>query len=205
MLLIMDMIASLFFAVQRLFVKNEFCGTCFNEVLGQDVGMNCTCSNRVRCFSVYDIDLKTTCHYLISRLWCFITAYKEKIEMNASDGTNDLPFNSVYQEMVKSICKDRQFISLLLHIDGISLCKSTKLTLWQLSGVVLELPPQLRYRRENMLLLSIYVGYCEPSPKFWLSSCFDSLRRLKNEGKISARRKRGKKAPTEVCNCFRES
>ena len=179
-----DVVHSCFFAVQRLFVKREVCGICFNEAPGQDVAISCSCFQRARRFSVYDIDLKTTCHFLISRLWSSIKEYKQKIKSNASDGFNDLPFNSVYRKMVKSIGEDRQFISLILHIDGISLCKSTKLSLWLLSGIVLELPPHLRYRRENMLLLSIYVGFCEPSPKFWLSSCFCSLHRMKNEGNI---------------------
>lgn len=171
--------------MQRLFVKREVCGICFNEAPGQDAAIDCSCFERARRFSVYDIDLKTTCHFLISRLWSSIEEYKQKIKSNASDGFNDLPFNNVYRKMVKSIGEDRQFISLILHIDGISLCKSTKLSLWLLSGILLELPPHLRYRRENMLLLSIYVGCGEPSPKFWLSSCFCSLRRMKNEGNIS--------------------
>jgi hypothetical protein len=131
---------------------------------------------------VYDVDLKTTCHYLISRLWSSINQYKKQIESHLFNEYNDIPFNILYRNMVKYIDKERNFVSLIIHIDGISLCKSTKLTLWLLSGILVELPPHLRYRRENMLLLSIYIGCNEPVPKFWLASCFAILQQLKSEG-----------------------
>lgn len=89
-----------------------------------------------------------------------------------------------YADMLKRIDSSRNFISLLLHLDGVSLCKSTKKTLWLFSGIIIELPPDLRYRRENMVLLSVYIGDCEPKAKTWLNSSFSNLLRLKNEGKI---------------------
>ena len=131
---------------------------------------------------VYDADLKTICHYLIGRLWPPIDEYKKQIESNLDGESNDIPFNILYRKMIKRIEKGKNFVSLILHIDGISLCKSTKLTLWLLSGIFLELPPHLRYRRENMMLISIYIGCNEPVPRFWLASCFVALRQLKHEG-----------------------
>lgn len=145
----------------------------------------CTCTSASRTCLVYDADLSTTFHFQIGRLWSNIEWYKAMIGSSLSHGSNDIPFNSVYQNILRRVGQNGSFVSLLLHIDGISLCKSTKHTLWLLSGIIIELPPHLRYRRENMVLLSIYVGQSEPVPKLWLQSCFSNLKRLKSEGKTS--------------------
>ena len=70
-----------------------------------------------------------------------------------------------------------------MHLDGVGLTKSTKLKLWLFSGSIVELPPQLRYRRYNMPLISIWVGYTEPIINLWLDKIIDKLNYLKSESK----------------------
>ena len=53
-------------------------------------------------------------------------------------------------------------VSLLLHLDGVGLTRSTQLKLWLFSGSIVELPPKLHNRRYNMIALSIWVGHSEP-------------------------------------------
>ncbi|CAF4129263.1 unnamed protein product [Rotaria magnacalcarata] len=79
--------------------------------------------------------------------------------------SNDIPFASCYQNLLKY---DNNFISLLFHIDGIGLFKSSKLKLWLFSTSIIELPPRLRYKRCNMPVVSVWVGYKEPNIYMWL-------------------------------------
>lgn len=120
---------------------------------------------------------------LLDRLFPDITQYKQTFASQSFSEYNDIPFNSLYQNMISGLKFNTEFVSIILHIDGVSLCKSSKLTLWLLSGIFIELPPLLRYQRCNMILLSMWIAYNEPVPKFWLSSCFDRLYRLKTNGK----------------------
>lgn len=170
--------------VPSLFEKREICRNCFKNIALQQSMCPCIHHDRNTVFLVYDIDLITTLHFQISRLWPDIMDYKQSIQSNASNGSNDIPFNKNYRTMLHRIGSNRNFISLILHIDGISLCKSTKTTLWLLSAIIIEVPSDLRYRRKNMILLSIYVGKEEPTVKKWLDSCFESLQKLKRQGKI---------------------
>ncbi len=171
----------LFFSVQQLFVKREVCATCYRDIDGHNNGM-CISQQRTKNANIFDINVKVVFSSLLSCLWPLIIEYKKQIESISFNHLNDIPFNVLYRKMVKNI-RNEQFISLMLHVDGISICKSKKLTLWLLSGVIIELPPHLRYRRCNMILLSIYIGIGEPEPKSWLNSCFSQLNHLKNEGR----------------------
>lgn len=173
-----------FVLVLNLFVKKEICVQCLQPIVLQNSPVVCLCANARKTCSIYDVDLVTSLHFQIGRLWPKIITYKRKIELNQSDDSNDIPFNIAYRDMLTRIDLNRNFMSLILHLDGISLCKSTKHTLWLLSGVIVELPPELRYRRENMILLSVYVGQSEPTTRTWLNSCVANLLRLKTNGKF---------------------
>ncbi len=167
--------------MERLFVKREICTKCYHDIDGHNCILCASQGARMNA-NIYDINIKLVLSVLLSRLWPVITEYKKQIESNSPDHHNDIPFNILYREMKKSI-RNQQFVSIMLHIDGISICKSKKLTLWLLSGVIIELPPHLRYKRCNMILLSIHLGVSEPEPKSWLNSCFFQLNELKKEGK----------------------
>jgi len=162
-------------------VKREVCTACYRDADDHNNDI-CATQDRRKNANIFDINVKTVFSVLLNRLWPAITEYKIQIESNPSNHNNDIPFNLLYRKMMKNV-KNEQFISIILHVDGISLCKSKKLTLWLLSGIIIELPPHLRYRRCNMILLSIYIGIGEPKPKSWLNSCFAQLNHLKNDGK----------------------
>ena len=164
-----------------MFIKREVCTTCYYDVKDHNDKI-CATPARINA-NVYDIDVKTILCFLLERLWPKIKEYKKEINSKSAIDHNDIPFNVLYREMVNNM-KNEEFISIMLHIDGISICKSKKITLWLMSGVIIELPPYLRYRRCNMILLSIYIGINEPEPKSWLNCCFSQLNQLKSTGRI---------------------
>ncbi|CAM4988579.1 unnamed protein product, partial [Rotaria socialis] len=47
---------------------------------------------------------------------------------------------------------------------------------------IVELPPVFRYRRYNMILMSIWVAYTEPKPDLWLRPIISQIRSLKMQG-----------------------
>jgi hypothetical protein len=59
------------------------------------------------------------------------------------------------------------------------------LKLWLFSGAIVELPPKLRQRRHNMMLMSIWVAYSEPDPSLWLKQIVNELSYLKTRGNFS--------------------
>ncbi|CAF1142177.1 unnamed protein product, partial [Rotaria magnacalcarata] len=159
--------------VEELFVKRSICVACYQDLNNHNDKFNCTSTDERFHADIYDIDTYKVFSQLIDRLFVEITDYKQQIASQSCNEHNDIPFNNLYRNMMRRFDNDTNFVSILLHIDGISLCKSSKLTLWLLSGVFVELPPHLRYRRSNMILLSMWIGYGEPIPNAWLPKCFD--------------------------------
>ncbi|CAF1205984.1 unnamed protein product [Didymodactylos carnosus] len=97
-----------------------------------------------------------------------------------SGGLSDIPFGHTYQELLKKF-SSQNLLSFILHLDDIGLCKSTKLKMWLLSTSIIELPPRLRYRRHNMLVVSIWIGHKGPNIRMWLGNSFRMLLNLKKQ------------------------
>ncbi|CAF4164439.1 unnamed protein product [Rotaria magnacalcarata] len=137
---------------------------------------------------IYDIDLENVLNNMLKRLSNDIEKYKERIKNNINDHeTQDLPFGQLYRDLLEKYHLEN-IISILLHVDGISLTRSTRLKMWLFSGSLVELPPLLRYRRYNMLLLSIWVGCTEPEPHIWLKSIVPKINYIKTQGDCPALR-----------------
>ena len=133
-------------------------------------------------FFRYDTDVVVLLKRIIQRLYPSIHEYKATIEKSEDENnTKDVPFGTLYKELLKKYSHE-SILSLLLHLDGIPVTKSTKLKMWMFSGAILELPPKIRYRRFNMVVLSIWVGYVEPPPHIWLKASLNNLEMAKSRG-----------------------
>ena len=70
--------------------------------------------------------------------------YKTRIIANdQSDAAIDIPLATCYQNLLKTN-DGTELITLLLHADGVSVTRFTKLKMWLLSACIIELPPKLR-------------------------------------------------------------
>ncbi|CAF3054313.1 unnamed protein product [Rotaria sp. Silwood2] len=119
---------------------------------------------------------------MLERHFVDIAKYREKILHQQNDEiNNDIPFQKVYRSLLTSTIR-QPFISAIFHLDGVPLGKSNKLTLWVLSCSILELPPSLRNRHSNMIVLSMWVGVRQPIIKLWLRECVQNLKTLKSSG-----------------------
>lgn len=160
------------------------CTQCQNTLSTNDKTCNGCNSLDVRSIvSIFDVNQQLVFTRTLNRLLIDIETNRQQIVTDRSSpyNNNDIVFNRVYQELENKY-GSIPFISLLLHLDGICLSKSSKLTLWLLSCSIVELPVHLRYRRFNMIILSVWVGYREPLIDLWLSECLQQLNIFKKKG-----------------------
>lgn len=54
------------------------------------------------------------------------------------------------------------WLSFLLHYDGTSVAKSSRLSLEPIQLQIIELPPKVRCSYENMVLAGLFVGSSQP-------------------------------------------
>ena len=129
---------------------------------------------------IFDTDLSSLLKTTIERLINKIEVYT-KIIATGEHVHYDIPFGKQYQQLLFE-SRGKNIISLIIHIDGISLVKSTKLKLWLCSASIIEVPAYIRTQRKNIILLSMYIGYTEPNIKLWLNSTLQKIKDLKEKG-----------------------
>ena len=152
--------------VKDLFLKRSICLLCEHDLTqGASQCSCCRSSDQKKIAHVYDLDIVQMVKIMLERLSSEIEDYKKLIMANCDEQkTNDITFCLLYRELLDRN-PGKNLLSLLLHLDGIGLTKSTQLKLWLFSGAIVELPPKLRHRRHNMVLMSIWIGYSEPDPR----------------------------------------
>ncbi|CAF4012453.1 unnamed protein product, partial [Rotaria magnacalcarata] len=170
----------LFMNIDDLFFKQSFCLVCKQYLeYKQRVCFTCKCFDEKAITDVYNVNVKHVLKTLLKRLSPIIEKYKKNIYDDIDEEeTKDIPFGKLYKELLNKYASEN-IISLILHLDGVSLTRSSNLKMWLFSGSFVELPPSFRYRRYNMILLSIWVAYAEPQSHVWLQSIISQIQLIK--------------------------
>jgi hypothetical protein len=168
--------------VINYFSKITICVLCEKELQNtQHLCCRCVKTEKKNIAYIFNTNIHALLANIVSRLSSDIEEYKKLILNPNSQKIYDIPFGKIYQSLLRKY-PNENLLSLLLHVDGISLAKSTKLKLWICDAALVELPPILRNRRSNIFLLSMYIGYSQPKVKTWLQSSFSQLNSLKTTG-----------------------
>lgn len=172
-----------FLGISDLFIKRSVCLLCKTDLhFSEKKCTRCLVNDEKLRADIYNVDLNKVLTIMLKRLSPCIEEYKYKIKNNIDqNGTKDIPFGRLYRRLLEKHSSEN-IISLILHLDGIGLTRSTHLKMWLFSGALVELPPVLRYRRHNMLLISVWVGYSEPDPDVWLGPIISELNYMKTQG-----------------------
>jgi len=168
-----------------IFKKYILCTNC-NSYLSERTDFCYACStNDVKTFAfIYNMDIEKQIRSIYIRLKVEINQYQNQFRsMIDNDQTNDIGFNKLYQQLLKKNLNEN-FITFLLHLDGISLAKSSKIKMWLFSGSIIELKPQLRIRRYNNIMFSFWFSYAEPDTKIWLANCINLMKLIKHKGRM---------------------
>jgi len=170
--------------VETCFDKRVICSLCGTTLDSKKQKcLLCPGFEKKHMIFIYDTHFTRILTSITTRLSKDILNYKEKISDYYNNGTSeiyDIPFASTYQTLLRN--HKENFITLLFHLDGIGLCRSTKLKMWIFSSSIIELPPTLRYRRHNMPLMSVWVSCTKPDITMWLGDTIRRLKLLKSSG-----------------------
>ncbi|KAL5509603.1 hypothetical protein EMCRGX_G004997 [Ephydatia muelleri] len=88
-----------------------------------------------------------------------------------------------------TLCKDadlqtNSFLALGISTDGVALFKSSKTSLWPVYLLIQNLPPQVRFKGENIILCGIWQGSRKPDMNVLLKPVVKSIQQLKEHGVI---------------------
>ncbi|KAE8747069.1 hypothetical protein FOCC_FOCC006207 [Frankliniella occidentalis] len=103
---------------------------------------------------------------------------RSKINENAIE---DIIDGELYQEVLKGFLSDVNNLSLMWYTDGIQLFESTSFSIWPQFFVLLELPPEQRFKPENMLLAGLWGSQDHPHPNVVLRHIVNDLITLREK------------------------
>lgn len=145
-------------------VLKHFCKRC-NLELGQFERCR-HCNNNIS--SMANIDVFMQLQLILSNHFYAIKNY-QNYTRNCDNGDIlcGLDFLTVHDYNIH--------LHLQINTDGGSPYKTSGYSYWPLSALVLDLPPNLRYNPENILLLSLWRGSSKPMWDFYLNSFLSSV------------------------------
>jgi hypothetical protein len=169
----------------NIFKKYILCTNCNDYVsLNNKFCFKCSSNDAKTLAFIYDMNIEEYIRKVYIRLKIEIEQYRNQLRsMNDENQTNDIGFNSLYQQLLNDNLNDN-FITFVLHTDGIRLSKSSNLKMWLFSGSIIELKPQLRNRRYNNIPFSFWFSYNEPNVKIWLQNCVNLIKMIKMKGQV---------------------
>jgi hypothetical protein len=155
-------------------MKRMVCISCKTDLsITQKICSKCPDNNPKRLAFIFDSIQEIMFARVYDRLCFIINSYRDSFTKQETDyETNDIVYNRNYKIFRDSI--HYPFISIILHLDGINLI---------LSCSIVELPPTVRTRRQNNIILSLWIGKEQPDIYLWLDRCFSQLTNLKAKGR----------------------
>ncbi|XP_033726096.1 uncharacterized protein LOC117315808 [Pecten maximus] len=118
-----------------------------------------------------------------------ISDYK-KLFLNHNDGNiRDILDGQLYKDRFSNgffkdggTNKNELHISVQMNTDGVSLFRSSSFNIWPVYFVINELPPHLRFTRNNRLFGGLWFGYTKPDFKVFMKPFAEMLRDFYNKG-----------------------
>ena len=103
-------------------------------------------------------------------------------QLPAEDCIRDIQDGRVYQNFIQHDprARGRKVLSVVVSSDGAPLIKSKKFSIWPLICFLVELPPQERYKFENILLTGLWYGKSKPNVPLFLKNFTGELSNLAN-------------------------
>jgi len=145
----------------------EFCDYCHNVY--EDDELNCPTCDTPRFegenqtmkhfFLVFDPRAELKTRYLDPRFW---GAIQSKFHREVEEGViSDIYDGTLYQSHPELDVPGN--ISAIASTDGIKIFKSNNQQLWMIMMVINELPPQVRFKEQNMIFLGAWFGKDKPN------------------------------------------
>ena len=123
-------------------------------------------------------NLKSKMYYYVR----FPSLYLQRRRRSILTNSSDISQGEFYKKIIKN--EENNFMTLTMNVNGISIVKSSKSSLWMITFVINELKKFERFRVENVLVRGIAFGQSKPTRKeisVYLQSIVNELLILENE------------------------
>lgn len=159
-------------------IRHYYCRVC-TEALPSKDGVCPRCGPSKGADYFVRISLKDQIVRLLQRPGVYESLLYKQNRSKINEGAyEDMYDGFLYREASQKMGTTVHWISFLWNIDGFSIFKSSTYQIWPFFLSIIELPPHLRFLKENMLLGGLWFGKTKPDPNLFLKPFYDELRKL---------------------------
>ncbi|KAK3921825.1 hypothetical protein KUF71_011001 [Frankliniella fusca] len=105
--------------------------------------------------------------------------YKFNRKKVNAENIEDIYDSNVYKEAERTFLMDPNNISLTWYTDGVSIYECSSYTLWVFVCVINELPPEERFKPENLVIGGLWGESEKPHPNLFLLPIYQEVPKLK--------------------------
>lgn len=106
-------------------------------------------------------------------------SYPQTRTKQNNDAYEDIIDGAIYKEAMRILLDNGRWITFLWSTDGLALFRSSNFEIWPFFLAINELPPHLRYRRENLILAGVLFGKGSFDANLYLKPIYEELEELK--------------------------
>jgi len=101
-------------------------------------------------------------------------SYPQQRQKMNENNIKDVYDGRVYKDLIRSVVAAglncQRLLSFMWNTDGISVFKSSKFSVWPFFMSILQLPPEERFKKENVLIAGLWFGKQEPHANLFVDS-----------------------------------
>lgn len=166
------------------YTKHIYCNTCqiYVKCLPDESASTCECGQQLttsaKNYFVY-VNLKSQLIQILEKYWDKIVHHNNTIQSDGCENVRDTYSGTFTQNVLQ---KNIGLLSLMVNTDGISLKKSGSSSVWPLQIICNFLPPDIRYRNENILCVAFYCNKDKPDMLKFCEPFCDEIEKLQSRG-----------------------
>lgn len=99
------------------------------------------------------------------------------VQEPGQEESGNISLSTLFQHH-KSFFKHPEHLGVIINTDGISMFKSSRITIWPIYLQLANLPPLLRFRRDNIVTCGLWVGQTKPNMDTLLAPVLQKIDQL---------------------------
>ncbi|KAJ8316716.1 hypothetical protein KUTeg_005735 [Tegillarca granosa] len=151
--------------------RHFYCGNCqyYVGVKKPSPDQECELCKKKKFQHFVDIRLENELQKIIQNNWKYLNHRFERTAGPMNRNISDVYDGTLYRKNFDAgFLNEVNNVSLLGNTDGVAIFKSSAFSVWPIYMVVNELPPSIRFRRENRILCGLWFGREKPNfPTFF--------------------------------------
>jgi hypothetical protein len=161
------------------FEKSWFCGVCQKQYdkLDNRFQRLCATCKTTRLTMYYHLNIENQIQNIMNKV-----KLKDFEKIKISDDLTDITDGRIYKQLLASedghLFEKKLAFSFSLNTDGISISNKSKLTIWPVFLVINELPLNIRFSIDNVILAGLSVGSEKPNIDIFFNPIVIKLKKL---------------------------